>query len=197
MDLSEQSTNLPPGMTRDWWVHILVGFALAIVGVLAIGMPFVTAVTAKLLLGLALLAASVFEAIHAIRMRRQNSVILGLLTAGITLAAGLILITYPVASLFFLTIVLASFLIAVGAVRIVLALELRREVPGWGWYLFGGILSVILGIVIWSGLPGSAVWVIGTLIGVYLIYFGVADIALGLALHARGRGGGPQLAGQH
>ncbi len=90
----------------------------------------------------------------------------------------------PITGAFSLTVVLVAFFIIEGIASIMFALEHKRELSGrWGWMLMSGIVDLVLAAMIFAGLPGTAVWAIGLLIGINMIFGGTALIAM--ALHAR------------
>ena len=83
-----------------------------------------------------------------------------------------------------LTFVLIAFFIIEGIASIMFALDHRQELPGsWGAMLFSGIVDLVLGGMIFLGLPSSAAWAIGLLVGINMVFGGAALIAM--ALHAR------------
>jgi uncharacterized membrane protein HdeD (DUF308 family) len=84
-----------------------------------------------------------------------------------------------------LTLVLTAFLVIEGIASIMYALDHRRELSGrWGFMLFSGVVDLVLATIIFVGLPATATWAIGLLIGINLVFGGVALIAM--ALRARG-----------
>ena len=94
---------------------------------------------------------------------------------------GVILIVSPIRGAISLTFLLIAFFFVEGIVSIMFALDHRRELPGgWGWMLASGIVDLTLGVLITAGLPGSAVWALGLLVGVNLTFGGVALIAMAL-----------------
>ena len=94
------------------------------------------------------------------------------LEALITLVAGLYILVFPLSGTVSLTFVLAVWLLASGVLSFIYAAQ-RRSEPGSWTYMFGGVLSVILGLLIAVGLPSSAAWAIGLLVGVNLIFWGL------------------------
>jgi uncharacterized membrane protein HdeD (DUF308 family) len=107
-----------------------------------------------------------------------------LFSAVLAIAAGIVLIGWPVRGALSLTLVLIVFFIMEGVATIMYALDHKRELSGrWGWVLASGIVDLALAAIIFAGLPGTAVWAIGLLVGINLLFGGSALI--GLALHAR------------
>jgi uncharacterized membrane protein HdeD (DUF308 family) len=96
------------------------------------------------------------------------------------LAVGILLLVNPLEGALALTIVLAVFLIVEGIFKIITALRVRDH-DGWGWLLASGIMSVILGLLIWAEWPASGLWVIGLLVGIQLRFTGWALVMLALA----------------
>jgi uncharacterized membrane protein HdeD (DUF308 family) len=110
-------------------------------------------------------------------MRGGRNIAATLLLAILTLASGIILLVFPLAGLITLTMFLAAYFIAAGILKVIHALQ-RRGIPGWGWALVSGLISIALGVLIWSGFPGTALWVLGVIIGIDLIFYGWALIFL-------------------
>jgi uncharacterized membrane protein HdeD (DUF308 family) len=108
---------------------------------------------------------------------------LKLVTAIVYIAAGISLLAYPLAGAVVLTLVLAIFWTVAGVVKIIHAVSTRHE-PNWGWTLFNGIVTLILGLIVWSMWPMASLWVLGLFVGIDLILAGWTIIALGFA--ARG-----------
>ncbi|HEX7789617.1 MAG TPA: DUF308 domain-containing protein, partial [Afipia sp.] len=105
-----------------------------------------------------------------------------LLSAALALAAGIILIVQPVAGTLTLTLVVSAYFIAEGITTIMYALAHRRELSGrWGWLLMSGIVDLVVAALIIAGLPGSAAWAIGLLIGINLVFGGTSLIGMALA----------------
>src|SRR5262249_34951617 len=99
-------------------------------------------------------------------------------------AAGLVLLLQPAGGAVSLTLLLIAFFVVEGAFSILYALEHRKELSGrWEWMLVSGVVDLVLGGIIFAGLPGSAAWALGLLVGINMIFGGVALIAM--ALHAR------------
>jgi hypothetical protein len=122
--------------------------------------------------------STIVELIDAFRAGTwQRGVLLGL--AGVvTLAAGVLFIARPVVGLVALTVVFIAYLIFVGAFRIVMAFELPRGSPGKFWAFVSGVVTLVLAYLAIAQMPNISVWLIGTFIGVSLIFAGVARISL-------------------
>ena len=182
---------------EDWWMIFMLGIAMMILGIVAIIVPLAAAVAVNGLVGIVLLLAGIFQVAHALRKHETaGRAVLGMVVAAFYIIAGLILLAHPIAGVVAFTLFLAAFFAISGVFKIISAFEMHG-VAGWGWMLVGGILTFILGVLIYAHWPSSAVWAIGLLVGIDLLYIGWSMLALSLMLHvlpptARGR-----LAGEH
>jgi len=164
-------------------LFLVEGIALVVLGILALLAPMLATVAATLFFGWILLLSGLIGLVTTIRARRAPGLAWSLLSAVIGLAAGVYLLVLPVPGAVSLTLVLTAFLLLEGVASILFALEHRRGLSGrWGWVLASGILYIALGAIILSGFPGSALWVLGLLVGINLLFGGWALIAM--ALHA-------------
>jgi uncharacterized membrane protein HdeD (DUF308 family) len=102
----------------------------------------------------------------------------------LAIAAGIVLLGWPARGAVSLTLLLIVFFIIEGVLSIMYAFEHKKELSGrWGWMLVSGIIDLILAAIIWGGLPGTAEWALGLLVGINMVFGGTAMIAM--ALHAR------------
>ncbi len=157
---------------------LTTGIAMVVIGILAILAPLASGIVFDMFFGALFIGAGIVEFIDAFRAGTwQRGVLLGL--AGIiTLAAGALYIVRPVVGLVVLTVVFIAYLILVGAFRIVLAFQLPRGSPGKVWGFVSGIVALVLAYLTIGQMPNISVWLIGTFIGVSLIFAGVARISL-------------------
>ena len=157
---------------------LATGVAMVVIGILAILAPMASGVLFDMFFGALLIGAGIVELIDAFRAGTwQRGVLLGL--AGIvTLAAGVLYIARPVVGLVFLTVVFLAYLVFVGAFRIILAFQLPRGSPGKGWGFVSGVVALVLAYLAIAKMPNLSLWLIGTFIGVSLVFAGVARISL-------------------
>ena len=119
-----------------------------------------------------------------LRMRSAPGFWWSLLSAVIGIVAGIVLLRWPLSGALSLTMILTVFLVLEGMISILYSLEHKRELSGrWAMMLFSGVIDLFLAGIIFAGLPGTAAWAIGLLIGINLVFGGSALIAM--ALHAR------------
>jgi uncharacterized membrane protein HdeD (DUF308 family) len=162
------------------------GIILFILGLLAIVVPQIATIAVAAFIGWLLLLSGIVGLIATLRMRNAPGFWWSLISAVLGIVAGIVLLRWPLSGALSLTLILTVFLVIEGVASILFALEHKRELSGrWGMMLFSGIVDLILAGLIFAGLPGTAAWAIGLLIGINLVFGGSALIAM--ALHARGR----------
>jgi len=174
---------------HHWVLFLSEGIALLVLGSLAIIVPALASLAATLVLGWILLLSGIIGLIATIRARHAPGLWWSLISALVGIVAGALLLAWPLQGIFSLTAVLIAFLILEGVVSILYALEHRKGISGrWGWMLASGILDLVLGGILLAGLPGSAVWALGIIIGINMIFGGWALIAMALAARENARG---------
>ncbi|MFC7099004.1 HdeD family acid-resistance protein [Halobaculum marinum] len=159
----------------------IAGVLIAIIGVFGIVFPFVAGVSLSLLLGLALVVGGVVHAVHAFRSRNWKGFLgLGLL-ALVYAVAGVALVVNPILGLTSLTLLVIAYLLVSGVAETAIGIQIRGD-PNWGWIVFSGALSVVLGLLLLAGFPGTAVWAVGLLFGINLLSTGIAMVFVGRGL---------------
>ena len=139
-----------------------------------------------ILFGWLFLVSGVMGLITTFWMRQAPGFWWSLISAVLGIVVGALLLASPVSGAFSLTLVLVAFFIIEGVASIMFALDHKRELSGrWGWMLVSGIVDLVLGAMIFAGLPSTAAWAIGLLVGINMVFGGSALIAM--ALHARKR----------
>ncbi len=173
---------------RDHWVLILVeGIVLVLLGLLAIVVPPVATLTVTIFLGWLFLISGIVGFITTLSARHAPGVWWSMLSAALGILVGLVLIEWPMGGVVSLTYVLIVFFVIEGVATIMFAVEHRRQLSGrWEWMIASGIIDLILPAVVISGLPGTAAWAIGLLVGINMVFGGSALIAM--AIHARTQG---------
>jgi uncharacterized membrane protein HdeD (DUF308 family) len=170
---------------HEHWVLFLVeGIVLMVLGLIAIVLPPIATLAVEILLGWLFLISGIMGLITTFWMRRAPGFWWALLSAVLGIGAGLVLLAWPLSGVLSLTLVLIVFFTIEGVASIMFALEHKRELSGqWGFMLASGIVDLILAAVIFVGLPGTATWAIGVLVGINMVFGGSALIAM--AMHAR------------
>jgi uncharacterized membrane protein HdeD (DUF308 family) len=184
LDVERAQAAVSAALTGHWRAFLAEGIILLVLGLLAIIVPPIATLAVEILIGWILLASGIAGLISTFRMRGAPGFGWSLISALIGIAAGVILLVWPLSGALSLTLVLSIFLLLEGIASIMLALSHRREFSGrWAMLLFSGVIDIILAAIIFAGLPGTAAWAIGLLVGINLVVGGCALISM--ALHAR------------
>jgi len=162
-------------------LFLFEGILLIVMGSLAILVPAIASLAATVFFGWILLLSGVIGLVTTIRGRHAPGFWWSLLSAIVGVVAGALLLGWPLEGTFSLTAVLIAFLLVEGGASIFYALEHRAESSRWGWMLASGILDVALGAILFAGLPGTAMWALGLLIGINMIFGGWALIMMALS----------------
>ncbi len=161
-----------------WYWFLILGIALIVLGLAALTYSIAATAIGALVLGFFLVAAGVFYIVGAFFTRCWGGFFLSLLAGVLHLAVGVIFIEHPIDAAIVYTLLLAAFFFVEGLFRIIGAIT--GQFRQWGWPLCNGIITLLLGIMIWRQWPFSGLWVPGTLIGIDLIFSGAAYVAIGL-----------------
>jgi len=159
------------------------GFMAIILGILAILMPGLTGFSVVYFLGVIVLVAGIMRMIWAFQAGGLGKGLLMFAIGLLTLLAGVALLSHPLFASGVLTIMLAIYFILDGIGEIAAGIKLRPA-DGWGWLLFGGIVSIWLGLMIWRQFPLSGVWAIGILLGIKLFLIGLIMVRAGSAVRS-------------
>ena len=168
--------SLPSGRSFGWSITLSVILILA--GIAAILLPPVIGVGVTLFIGWLLIISAITHFVFAWKSHTAGSILWEALVGVVYLVAGAYLIFHPLAGLISLTLVLAIYLLVEGIFEIILAFIVVR---GRGWILFDGIITVILSFLIWRTWPSSSVWVIGTLVGISMLFSGFSRLMYSIA----------------
>jgi uncharacterized membrane protein HdeD (DUF308 family) len=169
---------------QHWVLFLVEGVVLLVLGATAIFIPPFATLAVTIIFGWVFLVSGVVGLVTTFYMRHAPGFWWSLLSAALGILVGGMLLARPITGALSLTLVLIGFFIIEGIVTIMFALDHKRELSGqWGWMLASGIVDLALSAMIFAGLPSSAAWAIGLLVGINTIFGGTALIAM--ALHAR------------
>ncbi len=177
--MSDQSQRTDAGLVsgnRGWF--IVLGIVMIVLGALAILFPWIMTLAAELLVGIALVIGGATMIVHAFSERSWGGVLWEALLGILYLVGGLYFLFLPGVGAVALTVALSAIFIVDGILRAIMGTRLKPR-SGWGWLVAGGVVSAILGVMLFAGLPGTAVWAIGLLLGINLVFSGAAFLALG------------------
>jgi uncharacterized membrane protein HdeD (DUF308 family) len=164
---------------RRWGWLLALGLVQIIAGVIAIAVPVIASLAAVGIFGAVLLVTGIMQLIHAFKVRALPRSAWSGLGGVLYVIAGLLVVAYPLGGALTLAIMIAILFIADGTLRTVFGMTVR-PVPGWGWLVAAGIASILVGVILLLGWPGTALWATGLLLGVNLIFGGIMNTTLAL-----------------
>jgi uncharacterized membrane protein HdeD (DUF308 family) len=162
---------------RGWFMF--VGGALIVLGIVAVMFPLVTAIAAKVFLGWILLIGGVVEIFHAFSAKRWSAFFYEVLMGILYVIVGIWLAFFPLTGIITLTLILAFTFILQGVLQALMAFHMRPH-EGWVWMLIAGLIAVVAGMMIIGGLPSTATWAIGLMVGISMISTGWAYLILAI-----------------
>jgi uncharacterized membrane protein HdeD (DUF308 family) len=186
MTLPQDITNLQSKMSsavrEHWKAFLFEGILLVILGLAAMIVPPLASLAVTIFLGWLFLISGIASLALTFWARQMPGFWWSLISAVLAIGVGLILLARPVQGILTLTIVVGAYFLAEGVTSIMYALEHRRELSErWSWMLFAGVLDILIAGMIIAGLPGSAEWAIGLLVGINLLFGGASLIGMALA----------------
>jgi len=157
---------------RNSNIYLIEGILLIILGTFAISLPQFTTLSAGLVIGFVLLIGGLYKFFRTFKLKNETKHFWLAMTSGIIAAlAGLYLLANPIKGIYFMTILLAIYFLVDGAASVIMALQSKGN-KYWNMLLLSGIITFILAVLIISGLPYSAMWALGLLVGINLITYG-------------------------
>lgn len=166
---------------KKWGWFVAAGVAMIIFGMIALGNLFAATVAVIYVTGAMLIVAGVVEIIQSFGAKSWGKTIYWLLSGLLYAIAGVLMFSNPLLAAGVFTLLLAAALFAVGVLRIIAGFD-ARPAAGWGWMVAAGVFTVLFGVLIAIGWPINSIWLIGLILGVDLIFQGVAWISFGFAL---------------
>jgi uncharacterized membrane protein HdeD (DUF308 family) len=170
-------------LQRSWWWYFTLGILLVVAGTAAIVSPvfmLITTVFAVVFLGAVLIVAGIATLIGSCWAGKWSGLLMHLFVGIIYILAGMLIMDSPDRTALALTLVIAVVFIGLGVLRTTAALVVRY--PQWGWSLLNGVITLLAGVVIYRHFPQSALWVIGLLVGLEMLFSGWTWIMLAVAL---------------
>lgn len=158
------------------------GIIFLLLGIAAIAFPVFFTFGLEQLIGWLFVIGGFAQGVRAFQMWGSPGNFASLVSGILSLVVGVLLLVYPLGGALTLTLLLTVFFFLEGVFKIAFSIS-YREYLNWGWLLLSGVLALIMAAIIWSGWPGTALWVLGLLVGINMIFFGAS--LLGLAFSAR------------
>ena len=173
-------------LSKDWWCFLAMGILLVIAGTASIIYPWFTSLGVVIFVGAILIVSGVATIIGAFWAGKWSAFMIHILIGLLYIVAGFVITDAPLTSVAMLTLMLAGFFIIAGGFRIVTALV--EKYPQWGWSLFNGVVTLLLGLIIFRAFrqlpeePSGVFWIIGLLVGLELFFNGWTWIMLSFAI---------------
>lgn len=180
-DLEGVQRAVVTALHQHWKLYLAEGSVLVVLGLLAIVVPPIATLAVTILFGWLFMVSGVVGLVTTFWMRAAPGFWWALVSAALAILVGALLLAQPVQGALTLTYVLVAFFVIEGVATIMFALDHRRELSGrWGFMLVSGIVDLVLAVMIVAGLPSTASWAIGLLVGINLVFGGMALISMAL-----------------
>jgi uncharacterized membrane protein HdeD (DUF308 family) len=181
-DLQQMGRAFAGAIHEHWALFLAEGIILVLLGIAAILVPLIATIALTIIIGWIFLVSGIMGLITTFWARQAPGFWWSLISAIVAIAAGVVLLLWPVSGSISLTLVLIAFFVIEGIASIMYAIEHRNQLTGrWVWMLVSGIIDLILAGIIFAGLPGTALWALGLLVGINMVFGGVALIGMALA----------------
>ena len=172
---------IPFPLTSPWTLGL--GVALVVLGVMATALSVMATLVSVLFVGYLLLCAGTMEALSGFRDVEWGGLLLHVVNGVLAVIGGILVMTHPGLGALFLTLFMAIFFVTVGLVRLVVSTA--AGLPHRAWIALSGLIALVLALLVWSELPEGAVWVIGTFVGIDLMFAGWACLMRAMAQRRR------------
>ncbi len=170
------------GIRKHWWCLLVLGIILIVCGLGALTYPFITSMGVTIAVGLVLLIGGASTIVTSFWTGRWSAFLVQLLMGIFYVVLGISMTESPIVSTAALTLLVASFSIASGIFRVVAAMVLRF--PQWGWVLVNGLITLVFGVFILRHFPEASLMLIGTIVGIDMIFAGVNWVMLSLEVRS-------------
>ena len=181
-DITNLQTKMGAAVREHWKAFLFEGILLVVLGLAAMILPPLASLAVTIFLGWMFLVSGVAGLALTFWARQMPGFWWSLISAALAVGAGIVLLARPVQGTLTLTIVVGAYFLAEGVTTIMYALEHRRELSErWSWLLAAGLMDILIAGIIIAGLPGSALWAVGLLVGINLLFGGITLIGMALA----------------
>jgi uncharacterized membrane protein HdeD (DUF308 family) len=181
-DITRLQSEMSAAVREHWKAFLFEGILLVILGLAAMIVPPLASLAVTIFLGWMFLISGIAGLIVTFWARQMPGFWWSLFSAALAVLAGAVLLARPMQGVLTLTIVVGAYFLAEGVATIMYALEHRRELSErWSWLLVSGLIDILIAFLIISGLPGSAEWAIGLLVGINLVLGGASLVGMALA----------------
>lgn len=164
---------------HKWGWFLALGILFVIVGIVAISSSVMATVFSIFFLGILLLVGGAMQMVHSFQIREWGGFLLHLLGGILTMVVGMVAVSAPAAGALAITLMISVYLLVGGLFRVISAIA--AHFPAHGLVALSGLMSFVLGLMLWLQWPISGLWFIGTCVGIDLIFHGASWIAFALA----------------
>lgn len=175
VNTTPNNTALKQNLAGSPWIGVL----LIVLGIAAIALPIVSTLFVETWFALILISAGAAKLVYAFQSRESGGFLWKVLLSILYVATGVMLFLYPRTGILTLTLLLGSFLLTEGVFELILAFRLRPQ-QNWTWALGNGIITLLLGAMIWFQWPFDAPWLLGTLVGASVLFTGISRVMLSI-----------------
>ncbi len=167
-------------LERSWGWFVALGIAEILLGAFAIGASVLTTVISMTVFGWLLMIGGVISVVHAFWQKQWSGFFIDMVVGLLYAVAGIMIASNPGLAAVTLTLLIALLLVMAGAFRI--AVGVTHHYAHRGWLLLNGVITLVLGMLVWSQWPVDGLWVIGLFIGIEMIFYGWSSVMLGMTL---------------
>ena len=178
--MNAENTTLQAMSAHRGWL-LALGIVLFLLGLIGLGATFTLTIATVTFFGVLFIIGGIVQFVEAIRLKSTRNPVAEILIALLYFIGGIIIIRHPLLASVTFTLFIAWSLIIIGIFHVVGAVKMR-DVGGWVWMLFNGMVDILLGGIIWSHWPVSGLWVIGLFIAIELLLNGWSLMMLSFAL---------------
>lgn len=168
-----------PVIKENWTWFLSLGILLILLGIGIIGSSYYATIFSMILFGIFLMSAGVVQIFHAFLARKWSGLFLSLFIGLLYIITGFLCLAKPATAAISITLWIAAFLLIAGLFKMIVSLILRFN--EWSWVFFNGVVTFMLGLMIYLDWPLSSLWVIGLFIGIDLILAGWSWTILALS----------------
>jgi uncharacterized membrane protein HdeD (DUF308 family) len=168
---------------ENWGWFLALGILLMILGIGIISSAYYSTIFSVIIFGLFLIGAGIVQIIQAFLARKWSGLFLSLFLGILYIITGIFCLGNPTVAALSITFWIAAFCLVVGLFKMISSLILRFD--EWGWVFFNGLVTFLLGLMIYNSWPVSGLWVIGLFIGVDLILAGWSWLVLSLSARSK------------
>lgn len=159
---------------------IALSIFLITAGIVGIVVPFAASIAVTVFVGWVLVFSGAIHFMYAWHTRGAGGIVWEVLVGIVYVATGIYLLWNPILGIASLTLALAIYLLLEALLEFVMGFSLRPA-RGWGWLLFDGIVTLVLAVLIWRMWPVGSPWVLGTIVGISVLFSGVTRLMISLA----------------